>query len=161
MEDGWESPGGKWPFILSSLLKCPFSQKWLRYLCRTLRTLTYRYDVVVRCAHVCSQYLSQIGTLFESAKSCEIVIRHLSILLVFPGDDTVSISIPLLNPPRPMGLHRLYPTLSRRALPLLPFSRHKSLSRYKSFLSSLFSDPGSRRSATSNMSRLTFKKPAI
>jgi hypothetical protein len=33
----------------------------------------YRYGVVVRCAKGCSQFLSQIGTLFECAEFCEIV----------------------------------------------------------------------------------------
>jgi hypothetical protein len=37
----------------------------------------------------------------------------------------------------------------------------QSFSRYKYFLSSLLSAPGSRRLAISNMSRLPFKKPAI
>jgi hypothetical protein len=50
---------------------------------RPLIGAAYRYGLVVRCAKNCSQFLSQIGTLFESTEFCETVTLQLSIFFSF------------------------------------------------------------------------------
>jgi hypothetical protein len=139
-------------------LRCLFSQKGLRYLCRTLRTLTYRYDLVVRCAKLCSQFLLQIWTLFESPKFCEIVIRHLSIFFSF-SEGRYRI---------PLNFSSQSPTTNRDSPPISyhltsSFTFTSTLEAEVTFPLQIFPlfpslGPASRRFATSNMSRLPFKK---